>query len=90
MGVGSDEALVEAPAQFDGEVVLVGENGFQSGFLASVEQRVSGAQGAPCSVERIAGAAAVPARLLLDALAAQVELGPGQGDDVEGIMSTST
>jgi hypothetical protein len=29
MGVGSDEALVEAPAQFDGEVGLVGENGFQ-------------------------------------------------------------
>jgi hypothetical protein len=27
----------------------------------------------------------MPARLLLDALSAQVELGPGQCDDVEGI-----
>jgi len=70
-------------------VVLVGENGFQTRLLTIVEQRVSGAQGAPYPVEGIACSAAVPARLLLDALAAQVELGPGQGDDVEGIMPIS-
>jgi hypothetical protein len=58
--------------------------------LAAAQQRVSGAQGAPHPVEGIAGAAAVAAGRLLDALAAQVELGAGEGDDVEGVMSTST
>jgi hypothetical protein len=67
-------------------VGLIGEYGFQSGFLARIEQRVSGTQRAPHTVERIAAAAAVPACLLLDALAAQVELGAGQRDDMEGIL----
>lgn len=29
----TDKALVEAPAQLDGQMVLVSENGFQPGFL---------------------------------------------------------
>lgn len=85
LGVGGDQALVEAPAQLDREVGLIGENGFQSGFLARIEQRIAGAQRAPHTVERVTRAAAVPACLLLDALAAQVELGAGQRDDMEGI-----
>ena len=66
-------------------MVVVGENGCQSGLLTAAQQREPGAQGAPHPVERIAGAAAVTAGLLLDALAAQVELGAGQRDDVERI-----
>ena len=45
----------------------------------------AGAQGAPDPVERVPGAAAVPEGVLLDALATQVELGPGQRDDVERV-----
>ena len=77
LAVGGDEALVEAPADFDGDVILVGENGFQAGFLASAEQRVPGAQGAPHPIEQIPGAAAVPAGLLLDTLTTQIQLRAG-------------
>lgn len=66
-------------------MALVCENSFQPGFLTIGEQRVAGAQSASYSVERIPGATAVPAGLLLDALSAQVELDAGQGDDVEGV-----
>ena len=75
--VGGDQALIEPPRQFDGQVVLVSENRFQPVFLAGTKQRVAGTQGAPNPVERIAGATAIPAGLLLDALAAQVELVAG-------------
>src|ERR1700677_2214429 len=63
---------------------VVDENRFQPRFLAAVEQRVSGAQGASYPVERIPGAAAVPAGALLDTLPTQIQLGASQGDDVEG------
>ena len=39
VGVGGDHLLVEALADLDAEVVLVGENGFQPGLLACAEQR---------------------------------------------------
>ena len=37
--VGGDEALVDAPAQFDGDVGLVGENSFQPCLLTRAQQR---------------------------------------------------
>ena len=73
--VGGDEALVDTPGDQHWQMVVIGENSIQSGLLASVKQRVSGAQGTPGPVERIPGAAAVPAGGLLDALAAQIQLG---------------
>jgi len=39
VSVGGDQALVEAPAQFNSEVGLVSENCFQPGFLTIIEQR---------------------------------------------------
>ena len=68
----------------------VGEYGLQLGFSSRAQQCPSGPQDPANSVERIALSATVPAGLLLDALAAQVELVPGESDDVEGIMSIST
>jgi len=39
VSVGGDHALIEAPAQFDREMGLVSEYGFQPGSLAGSEQR---------------------------------------------------
>ena len=64
---------------------VVGEHRPDAGPLAFGEQPVSGAQRAPHSVERVTAAAAVAQGVLLDALAAQVELLPGEGDDVERV-----
>ena len=66
-------------------MVVVGEYGCQSGLLAAAQQREPGAQGAPHPVERVAGAAAVTAGLVLDALTGQIQLRAGQRDDVERI-----
>ena len=82
VAVGGDDALVDAPGHLDREVVVVGEHRFQPCLLAAGEQRKAGAQGAPHPVERITGAAAMPARGLLDALADQVKFGAGQRNDV--------
>lgn len=38
VGIRGDHALVEAPTQFDGEMVLVGEYGFQLCFSSCAEQ----------------------------------------------------
>jgi predicted Zn-dependent protease with MMP-like domain len=53
--------------------------------LPGREQLGAGSGDAADAVERISGMAAPPQGLLLDALADQVELDPGQRDDVEGI-----
>jgi hypothetical protein len=53
--------------------------------LLTAKSRKAGAQGASHTVGRITGSAAVATGLLLDALADQVELGPGQRHDVEGV-----
>jgi hypothetical protein len=54
-------------------VPLVGEHGGQAGVLPVGEQFSAGAQHAADGVERIAGAAAVPAGLLLDPLSTAVQ-----------------
>jgi hypothetical protein len=61
----------------------------QPGVLASREQLQAGAGDAPNPVERVAGMTTPAQGLLLDALAAGVELGAGQRDDVEGVMPIS-
>jgi hypothetical protein len=53
--------------------------------LARGEQLDAGAGDAPDPVQRVAGVSAPVKGLLLDALADQVQLGPGQGDDVERV-----
>jgi len=49
----------------------------------------SGAGDAPDPIQRIAGMAAPAEGLVLDTLADQVELGPGQRDHVERVMPIS-
>ena len=64
-----DDPLVDAPSYDDRDVGFVGEHGRQPGLLAAAQQRHAGPQGAAHPVERISAAAAMPAGLLLDALA---------------------
>jgi len=71
-------------------VGFVGEHGGEALVLAIGEQLGAGAQDPPDPVERVPGAAAVPTGLLLQALAAAVQGVAGEGDDVEGVMPTST
>ena len=73
------------PRDRHGHVLVDGEHGLQSGALAVGEQRKPGPQGAPDPVERVPGAAPVARRVLLDALAALVELPGGEVDDMEGV-----
>ena len=60
-----------------------------AGPLAGGQQLDAGAGDAPDPVERITGVTASAQGLLLDALAVQVQLGPGQRDDVERVMPIS-
>jgi hypothetical protein len=85
IGVGGDDLLVDHIGDFDGEVFLGVERGGQPFVLPGREQLDAGSGDAADAVERISGMAAPPQGLLLDALADQVELDPGQRDDVEGI-----
>jgi len=70
-------------------VVIIGEDRAEPGLLATAQQRQPGSKGAPHPVERITAAATMTLSLLLNALAAQIQLGAGQGNDVEGIMPIS-
>jgi hypothetical protein len=89
VSVGGDDALVDAPGGFDLDVRVVGEDGGEPLLLAVGKQLGPGAQEPADPVERVPGATPVPARLLLQALAAAVQGVPGQGDDVERVMPTS-
>ena len=67
--------------------MLVGvENAGEAGVLASREQLQAGAGDAPNPVERVAGMTTPAQGLLLDALAAGVELGAGHRHDVKRVM----
>ena len=61
------------------------EHAGQPVMLAGRKQLRAGAGDAADAVERISGVPAPAQGLLLDALADQVELGPGQGHDVERV-----
>ncbi len=69
---------------------FVGEHGGEALVPAVGEQLGPGPQDPPDPVERVPGAAAVTVGLLLDALPAAVQGAPGEGDDVEGVMPTSS
>ena len=56
--------------------------------LAHRQQLGTGASDAPGPIERVTGVPAPPEGLLLDSLADQVELGPGQRDDVKRVHPT--
>src|SRR6185503_11404136 len=80
IGVGSDDLLINQPGDLDREVLLAVERLGEAGVLAGREQLDSGAGDAPNPVERVAGVTAPAQGLLLDALADQIQLGPGQRD----------
>ena len=61
------------------------EHAGQPVMLAGRKQLRAGAGDAPNPIQWVAGMAAPAQGLLLDALADQVELGPGQGHDVERV-----
>jgi hypothetical protein len=85
ISLGGDDALVDAPGGLDLHVLVVGEHRGQACALLVGEQVGAGAQHPADAVERVTGAAAVPARVLLDALAAAVQCVAGQGDDMERV-----
>lgn len=82
--VGGRGVLIHRPGGFDLGMSVGGEQGCQAGFLLVGEQISVGVQGAPRPVERVGGAAAVPAGVQLDA-AAFVEGVAGETDHMEGI-----
>jgi len=88
--VGGDDALVDAPGRFALDVGLDGDHGGEPLALSVGEQLGPGAQDPPDPVERVPGATAVAAGGLLESLTAAVQGIPGGGDDVEGVMPTST
>jgi len=71
-------------------VGLDGDHGGEPLALSVGEQLGPGAQDPPDPVERVPGATAVAAGGLLESLTAAVQGIPGGGDDVEGVMPTST
>lgn len=80
-----DEALVDAPSGVDLGVSLVGEQPFETGDLPVGEEVDTGEQGAAGAVERIPGAAPMPAGVLLDPLPAARERFAGKTHDVERV-----
>ncbi|KPN47236.1 hypothetical protein BKG74_05400 [Mycobacteroides chelonae] len=85
VGVGGDDLLIDQPGDLDGEMVVAVEHLGQPGVLAWGEQLQAGSGDAPDPIERVTGVSAPTQGLLLDALADQVELGPGQSHNVEGV-----
>lgn len=77
--VGGDDLLVSPPGHLDRGVLVVSEHGLEAGALPVGEQPEPGAKGASDAVERVPSASTVSEGVLLDALAAQVELVPGEG-----------
>jgi hypothetical protein len=89
VSVGGDDALVDAPGRFNFDVALVGEHGVQAGVLLVSGQLDAGAQHAADAVERLTGAPAVPAGLLLDSVAAAVQGIAGEVGSAGGAVSAS-
>ncbi len=85
VSVGGHDALVGAPGRLDRGVLICGEYAGESGVLAVGEQADTGAQHSADAVERITDPAAVPAGVLLDALAASVQRIAGQGDNMKRV-----
>ena len=85
IGVGGDDFLIDQPGDLDREVFVAVKHLGQPGVLARGEQLHAGSGDARDPIKRVAGVSAPVTGLLLDPLADQVELGPGQGDDVEGV-----
>jgi hypothetical protein len=79
ISVGGDDLPVDQPGDLDGEVFVGVEHAGQPGVLAGREQVQAGAGDASDAVEGIAGVAAAAEGVLLDPLADQIQLGPGQG-----------
>jgi len=78
VGVGGDDLLVDPPGHRDRNVVLGGERCFEPSALPLGEQREAGPQCATHAVERVPGPAAVADGVLLEALAAEVQLVSGE------------
>jgi hypothetical protein len=85
VAVGGDHVLVDRPAHLDLHVSVGREQRGEPGLLLGGEQVDAGVQGAAGGVERVAGAAAVTAGVLLDAPSALVEGVTGEPDDVERV-----
>jgi len=66
--------LVDAPADLDRQMRLVGEQCGEPGLLFVGEQAFAGPQGPARRIEGVAGAAAMSEGVVLDALPGQVEL----------------
>ncbi len=81
--VGGDDLLLDQPGALDGEVLVAVKHLGQPGVLARGEQLRAGSGDAPDPIKRVASVSAPVKGLLLDPVADQVELGPGQGDDEE-------
>jgi hypothetical protein len=89
VSVGGDDLLIDHVGDLDRDVLVGVKHAGQPMVLAHRQQLDSGAGNAPDPIQRVAGMAAASEGLVLDTLADQVELGPGQCDHVEGIMPTS-
>ena len=87
--VGSDHALVDGPGRLDLDVVVTGEQGLETLLLLVGEQVRSGVQHSAGVEQWVAGAAAVPDGVLLDAAPASVQRVTGQTCHVERVMPTS-
>ena len=89
VAVGGDDVLVDAPADLDRQVLVVGEEGGEPGLLSVGEQALAGPQRPARRIQGVAGVAAMAEGVVLDALPGQVELVADQGDHVEGVIPTS-
>ena len=90
MGVGGDDFLIDHVCHLDRDVFLGVEHAGQPVMLAGRKQLRAGAGDAPNPIQWVAGMAAPAEGLLLDALADQVELGPGQRHYVERMPCQET
>jgi hypothetical protein len=85
VGVGGDDLLVDHVGHLDRDVFVGVEHAGQPVVLARREKVCAGAGDAPDPVERVTGVPSPPEGLLLNTLADQIQLGPGQRDDVERV-----
>ncbi|GAA1421056.1 hypothetical protein GCM10009640_11270 [Agrococcus citreus] len=77
--------MVVAPGDRDGDVLVGREHGVESPLLSDGGQIDAGVEGAPCSVERVALAAAMAVDSLLNTAPAAVQRVAGEADDVERV-----
>ena len=77
--------LVDAPGGLDLNVLVGREQVDKPSLLLVGEQVGTGVQGPPRTVEGVAGAAAVPAGVLLDAASALVQGVTSQTHHMEGV-----